>query len=123
MSDWHLPPPPLASLHASFQCAKTHDVWVLAQHFDGHATLADALQPSPSTGSAAIPSRMRSREQPPSSHTSRASSPEGRPIRRVRSNVSADGTLHVGSVSSTLTGSYIASLKNRDFASGNFRRV
>jgi hypothetical protein len=71
-----------------------------------------------------IPGRTRSseRSRPPSSQNSRSSSPEGRPFRRVRSTT-FDGNHHVGSVSSTLTGSYIASLKNRDFASGNFRRV
>lgn len=66
----------------------------------------------------------------PSAPTSRGSSPEGRPIVRLARGASGSvgshhsfGQHHVGSVSGTLTGSFIASLTNHDLASGSFRRV
>lgn len=94
--------------------------------FDPPQEQGSSSEPAERAGTA-IPRRMRSHDRPPSSHTSRGSSPEGRPIMRRISSVGSHGhsygALPVGSVSSTLTGSYIASLRTKDYASANFRRV
>lgn len=53
--------------------------------------------------------------------TSRASSPDRR--RQYSGSLRSHQSPHVGSLSSTLTGSYIANLRNKDYASAAFRRV
>ena len=56
--------------------------------------------------------------------TSRATSPDAMLTRRYGSMGSHQGSAPVvGSLSSALTGSYIANLRTKDFASGAFRRV